>query len=228
MRKYLMEISMACLLLLCFYFLSREAAMVSRDSGGMSGEKTIVVDAGHGGNDPGMVADGLEEKKINLSISMKLKEMLEEKGFKVVLTRETDEGLYDENANNKKAQDLQRRIALISEVNPLLTVSIHQNSYHDPSVSGPQVFYYADSAQGQRLAEALQDSLNEGLAVENSRKPKGNTSYYLLKRSPGVLNIVECGFMTNADDAALLQTEEYQSMIAKAIADGICSYLGES
>ena len=144
---------MACLLLISFYFLSRQAAAVSVWMNSEEVEKkenVIVLDPGHGGSDPGMIGiDGLEEKNINLSVTLLLKEKLEEKGYTVVLTREEDKGLYDESAQNKKAQDLQRRIALIDETAPALTVSIHQNSYHDPAVKGPQVFYYETSPEGK-------------------------------------------------------------------------------
>ena len=100
--------------------------------------------SGHGEDDPGMIgADGLEEKGINLAISLLLKSELETRGYSVAMTRETDKGLYDASANNKKAQDMQRRIAMIGEKSPVLSVSIHQNSYQqDASVHGPQVFYY--------------------------------------------------------------------------------------
>lgn len=141
------------------------------------------------------------------------------------MTREEDAGLYEESARNKKAQDLQNRIALIQEEEPLLSVSIHQNSYTDPEVRGPQVFYYQDSAEGEKLAQILQESLNTELEIEKPRTAKGNTTYYLLKRSPGVLNIVECGFLTNPEEAALLETEEYQQRVAQAVADGILEYL---
>lgn len=144
LRKYKVELIMACFLLICFYFLSRQAAAVSVWMNSETAEKktdVIVLDPGHGGSDPGMIGiDGLEEKGINLSVSLLLKEKLEEKGYTVVLTREADQGLYDDSAQNKKAQDMQRRIALIDETAPALTVSIHQNSYHDPVVKGPQVF----------------------------------------------------------------------------------------
>lgn len=169
--------------------------------------------------------DGLEEKGINLSVSLLLKAKLEEKGYTVVLTREADQGLYDDSAQNKKAQDMQRRIALIDETAPALTVSIHQNSYHDPVVKGPQVFYYETSSEGKELAADLQESLNTTLEVERPREIKGNTSYYLLKRSKGVLVIAECGFLTNPDEAALLQTGDYQKKVASALADGIFTYL---
>lgn len=224
MKKRWLELTMAFLLLICFFFLSREAAQVSNE---LHGKKVIVVDAGHGGSDPGMIGSGgLEEKGINLKIAGLLKEALEKEGFAVVMTREGDEGLYDEGAVNKKVQDLQRRIEIIKEASPVLTVSIHQNSYQDPQVKGPQVFYYQDSPEGERLAGILQTTINESLKIQRPRMAKGNTSYYLLKRSPGVLAIVECGFLTNPQEAELLLTEEYQSSMARAIARGIGEYTG--
>lgn len=172
--------------------------------------------------------NGLEEKGINLSISEKLRKSLEKKGFKVIMTREEDKGLYEENSRNQKAQDLQNRIALISRYKPVLSVSIHQNSYTDPAVYGPQVFYYKDSVEGEKLAQALQAQLNDQLKVKRPRSPKGDRTYYLLKRSQGVLNIVECGFLTNPSEASLLQTEEYQEKVAQAVTDGICNYLDKN
>lgn len=229
LKKCVMELIMACFLLICFYFLSRQAATVSVWMNSEEAEQkgnVIVLDPGHGGSDPGMIGiDGLEEKGINLSVSLLLREKLEAKGYTVVLTRESDQGLYDDSAQNKKAQDMQRRIALIDETAPVLTVSIHQNSYHDPSVKGPQIFYYETSGEGKELAADLQESLNTTLEVERPREIKGNTSYYLLKRSKGVLVIAECGFLTNPDEADLLQTEEYQEKVADALTDGIVTYL---
>ena len=226
LKKHAMELIMGCLLLLCFYCLSREAAAVSAR---MSQKKVIVVDCGHGGIDPGMIGiDGLKEKEFNLAIGMKLKKALEDYGYQVVMTRETDTGLYDEDSQNKKAQDMQKRILLIQKVDPVLTVSIHQNSYEDPAVKGPQVFYYRDSAQGEALAKKIQEKLNENLEVERPREIKGNTTYYLLKRSPGVLNIVVCGFLTNPEEAASLSSEEYQEKVAQAIADGVKEYIEET
>lgn len=227
-RKYVIEWSMACLLLISFYFLSRQAAQVSAELGKQKNTETIMVDPGHGGKDPGMVGvGGLEEKGINLEISLILRDVLGERGWNVLLTRESDKGLYDETADNKKAQDLQRRIALIDEKKPVLTVSIHQNSYEDQTVKGPQVFYYESSSEGKKLAECIQETMNKELGIEKVRKAKGNTSYYLLKRSSSVLVIAECGFMTNPEEAELLQTAEYQKRIAEALADGIEKYLSD-
>ncbi len=225
MKNHIIELIMGCLLLVCFYFLSREAAAVSVE---LNQRKVIVVDCGHGGTDPGMIGiDGVKEKDFNLSIGLKLKAFLEEKGYQVVMTRETDEGLYEAEARNKKVQDMQKRILIIQEVKPVLTVSIHQNSYEDSGVKGPQVFYYRDSVKGEALAKVLQKKLNEYLKAERPRVAKGNTTYYLLKRSPGILNIVECGFLTNPEEARKLAQEEYQIKVAEAIADGIEAYIDE-
>ena len=206
--------------------LAREAALVSGKNHNRDPGKMILVDAGHGGTDPGMIGvGGLKEKEINLEIANKLKKILEEKGFYVIMTRKEDKGLYDNDCKNQKVQDLQRRIALIGKYKLLLCVSIHQNSYQDPDVYGPQVFYYEDSIQGKELAGYIQDALNTCLDVTRPRAPKGNRTYYLLKRSESVLNIVECGFLTNPEEAELLQTSEYQQKVAYAVAQGIDNYL---
>lgn len=226
LKKYVMEMTMAILLLISVFFLSKEAAVVANENAGK--EKVIVIDAGHGGADPGMVGiGGLEEKGINLAVSMKLKESLEDQGFTVVMTRTEDQGLYQEGARNKKVQDMQNRIEIMEKAKPLLAVSVHQNSYTEESVKGPQVFYYESSAEGQKLAVSIQNALNTELSVERPRKEKGNTSYFLLKKSPCVLNIVECGFLTNEKEAELLQTEEYQQKIVEAVTKGIVQYVRE-
>ena len=107
----------------------------------------------------------------------------------------------------------------------MLTVSIHQNSYQDEAVCGPQVFYYKDSLEGANLAKCIQEELNNRLQVEKPRTEKANNTYYLLKRSEGVLNIVETGFLTNKKEAELLRTKEYQKKCAEAICNGILKFL---
>lgn len=188
----------------------------------------ILVDPGHGGRDPGMIGvDGLEEKGINLEIAQKLQRLLEEEGYEAVLTRQTDAGLYEEDAANKKAQDLKRRCQIIEELEPLVTVSIHQNSYQDPSVQGPQVFYYRDSREGKKLAEAIQEQMNEALQIASPRQIKANDEYYILKHSSGTAVLVECSFLSSPEEAAKIQTEEYQQAVARAICGGILLYLEE-
>ena len=184
------------------------------------------LQSAHGDFDPGKVSvDGSLEKDINLAIAKRLKWYLEQSDVEVVMSREDDRGLYDTSAGSRKMSDMKNRCARVEESGADLVVSIHQNSYHDPSVKGPQVFYYETSGEGKELAADLQESLNTTLEVERPREIKGNTSYYLLKRSKGVLVIAECGFLTNPDEADLLQTEEYQEKVADALTDGIVTYL---
>lgn len=179
----------------------------------------------HGGADPGKIGvNGAEEKDINLAIAEKLKKLLEEEGFLVVMTREGDEGLYDEGCSNKKQQDMKRRCEKIDEAEPIFTVSIHQNSYTDESVRGPQVFYYSQSEQGQKLARSIQDTLNTELEVAKPREIKENDTYYILRKTESPIVIVECGFLSNPEEADLLITQEYQEKVAEAIKNGMISY----
>ncbi len=225
MGKQWIKRGMAAGMLLAIYLLSREGAVMAAKEQ-VRDPAVIVIDSGHGGIDPGVVGiDGLEEKGINLKIAGYLGWYLEKEGFRVVFTREDDRGLYEEDSPNKKNQDLRNRCALIRETAPVLTISIHQNSYQDQSVCGPQVFYYTGSEKGKELAECIQETLNEELEIQRPRKAKSNGSYYLLKKSEGIVNIVETGFLTNPREAELLQTEEYQKKCARAISSGILKFL---
>ena len=226
LKKHTIELFMACLLLVCFYYLSRQAAAVSATFSEQTvrEEKPLIgIDPGHGGDDPGMIGvEGLEEKGINLEISLLLKESLENAGYQVIMTRETDQGLYDTSSSSKKAQDMQRRIAFLEEKSPLLTVSIHQNSYPEAEISGPQVFYYGSSEMSKKLAEAIQAQLIVDLQPPKDREIKTGNDLYILNNSqcPGV--IVECGFLSNPTECENLQNPQYQQAVAAAIARAIC------
>jgi N-acetylmuramoyl-L-alanine amidase len=183
----------------------------------------------HGGSDPGKIGlNNLLEKDINLAIAKKLKVCLEKAGFEVVMTREADESVKGPEQGNKKSTDMRNRCAKIRETKPAMAVSIHQNSYTTPEVKGAQVFYYTNSAEGKKLAEGLQTALVEGVDPENHREAKGNTSYYLLKKTDVPLAIVECGFLSNPEEAGLLATKEYQEKVAEAVCTGILKYLEKS
>lgn len=185
----------------------------------------IVLDAGHGGFDPGKVGiNGALEKDINLSIVKKLQTLLEEEGFSVYLTREDDNLLAAPNSTSKKKDDMIARIEMITELNPFFTVSIHQNSFTDSNSSGPQVFYYQTSEESATMAQVLQDVLNSQLNPAKKRAPQANTNYYLLTRTPTPTVIVECGFLSNPTEADLLTQEDYQSRVANSIFLGILSY----
>lgn len=186
----------------------------------------IVLDPGHGGFDPGKVnTDGMIEKDINLQIALKLKEELEAQGIEVIMTRDSDKGLYAETSKSKKTEDLKNRCTLIEQTAPVCTISIHQNSFPDESVYGPQVFYYHTSEESAQLAQIVQNSLNQNLAIEKPREIKNNESYYMLKKSPSTTIIVECGFLSNPTEAQKLSGEEYQGQIAEAIRLGVMEYV---
>ena len=189
----------------------------------------VVIDAGHGGMDPGKVGinDALE-KEINLSIAMRLKTLLEQNGVLVVMTRQEDKDLASENASNRKNEDLRERVKLIQETAPALMVSIHQNSYPEADVDGAQVFYYSASEEGKLLGKVVQEQLKSELDDGNHRVAKANKDYYLLKKSGCPAVIVECGFLSNPKEAELLTTEEYQEKLAFAIHLGIMEYLNLS
>lgn len=180
----------------------------------------------HGGDDPGKIGINNEkEKDINLKVAVELKKLLEKRGIKVVMTRTDDSMLGGTGANNKKAEDMRKRCEIINQAKPVFTISIHQNSYPQESVKGAQVFYYGQSAEGKKLAETLQELLSETLSPQNKREAKANESYYLLKKTESPTVIVECGFLSNYEEAKLLATEEYQQKVAKAIEAGILEYL---
>lgn len=189
----------------------------------------VVLDAGHGGNDPGKVGiNGAQEKDLNLEIMLLVKKYLEADDIRVVVTRDTDTGLYDADASNKKVQDMKRRLALIEEAAPAVTVSIHQNSYPEEYVRGAQVFYYTGSQEGKKLAEKIQARLVEKVDMDNRRTVKANDSYYLLKKTSSVIVIVECGFLSNPEEAEKLCDREYQEKLAWEIHIGIIQYLNET
>lgn len=188
-------------------------------------EAAVILDPGHGGHDPGKVGvNGAEEKDINLAIALKVKERLKKEKITVMLTRETDEGLESAGASNKKVEDMKARVNMINEVKPQLVVSIHQNSYQTEDVKGAQVFYYAHSNEGKKIAESMQETLR-GLEPDNKRKAKANDTYYMLKRTEVPTIIVECGFLSNWEDAEKLTDEEYQEKMAQTIAEGIMKTL---
>ena len=130
----------------------------------------------------------------------------------------------DEELGKSKVEDLKYRVKIMNEVSPILAVSIHQNSYHEESVRGAQVFYYADSEEGKAAAECLQKALAE-LDSDNTKQIKANNTYYLLKKTEVPVVIAECGFLSNSEEARKLVTEEYQRATAGAVAEGVLQYI---
>lgn len=221
---------MSVVLILCACILAEKGweRASSRQVKSADPKWTVVIDAGHGGNDPGKIGvDDSLEKDLNLIIAKKVQKILQQQEIEVVMTRESDAGLYEEQTSNKKVQDMKNRCLLINQTQPDCVVSIHQNSYHEESVNGAQVFYYGTSDEGKRLAETLQEKLVSYVDPENHRQAKANESYYLLKKTEVPIVIVECGFLSNWEEAKKLQEDSYQNQIAWAVAMGILSYLEE-
>lgn len=229
--KILIRITAVLLLMTSVYFLAYQKAEQTASERIVSGKDRpcVVVDAGHGGADPGKVGiNGALEKDINLKIAKKLQYFLEQEDVEVILTRDSDAGLYDEGASNKKVQDMKRRVEMIESAAPILTVSIHQNSYHEEYVHGAQTFYYERSEDGKRLAEKIQQMLLNEVDRDNTRVAKANESYYLLKKTSNPIVIVECGFLSNSEEAQKLDSDYYQEKLAWAVHLGILQYINEA
>ncbi|MDO5408878.1 MAG: N-acetylmuramoyl-L-alanine amidase, partial [Lachnospiraceae bacterium] len=189
------------------------------------GKYRVVLDAGHGAADPGKIGcNGAKEKDINLAVVQKLKGFLEAADVKVILTRESDAPLYDSSAVNKKMSDMNARVSVIESTQPDLVVSIHQNSYHETSVCGPQVFYYKASKEGERAAVMIQNSFSGLQEIENRRLPKANDNYYLLLHTSVPMVIAECGFLSNQKEAQLLVQDSYQERVAWVLHLGILQF----
>ncbi len=182
----------------------------------------ILLDAGHGGYDPGKVSqDDVLEKDINLAITKKLQTYLEQAGFFVLNTRVDDDALSSE-----KNEDLKERKKIANEDGASLLISIHQNSFTNENVEGAQVFYYKNSKESEKIAKCIQARLKE-IDKDNDREAKANESYYLLKKTDIPAIIIECGFLSNEEEKNKLVDEEYQEEIAWAIHLGIIDYYKE-
>lgn len=180
--------------------------------------EVIYLDPGHGGFDGGCVSNGLIEKDITLSITLKLKRYLESSGYVVYSTREVDKALSKEKAN-----DIYKRVELINNANTLIYISIHANSYPHESVNGAQTFYKKDE-NNQKIAELIQKSLQQ-IDLKNHRSAKPITGKYLLDHINKTGCLVEVGFLSNKEESIRLKDEYYQNKIAYAIYAGILSYL---
>lgn len=188
-------------------------------------KNTVVIDAGHGGGDPGKVGVGdVLEKELNLEIAEKVKELLEKEKIKVIMTRQEDKMLAGEESTGTKVADMKERVKLINENAPQIAVSIHQNSYQDSSVHGAQVFYFEGSPEGEAAAKIMQNALLSA-DEDNKRQAKANNTYYLLRRTQVPTIIVECGFLSNPEEAEKLCLDEYQEKIAEAICAGILEFI---
>lgn len=210
---------MTLLLLIGMIFVSKKLSELAVSGEVWKEQEVIVIDPGHGGKDPGKVGvNGALEKDINLQIARKLQKQLESKGFKVVMTR------TDDVSAESKQEDMKNRVNQINEIMPLITVSIHQNSYSDASVKGAQVFYFEESRESADAANIMQQELKV-LDSENVRQSKSDNTFYMLKKTKVPIIIVECGFLSNPEDAEKLVKEDYQEKLSVTICNGIIKWL---
>ena len=190
--------------------------------------KVIVIDPGHGGIDGGAKSEnGVIEKDINLSISLKTKAALESKGYKVIMTRSEDVGLYTEGkkVREKKIEDLGNRVKIKKENKCDAFISIHQNMFPQKNCKGAQV-WSANNEPSQKLGKIIQQKFKEEVDQNNKREAKvAKKEYKILNDGyEGASVIVECGFLSNPEEEKLLNTEKYRLKTAWAIFDGILTY----
>ena len=211
MLKYKMHILFLFIVTLCtFTFVNAEEPILKN--------KTIYIDPGHGGRDPGAIYKDIKESDINLQISKYLKEELEKNGAQVYLIRIGDYDLSENNARNHKKNDLTARARLINESNCDMYISIHLNSDPSPTWNGIQIFYTDNNENNKKIAETIKEQL------KLKRKTKELKNMYLFERikQPGIL--IEAGFISNPNDRYKLKQTDYQKELSKNITNGIIKY----
>ena len=218
----------ACYFFGCFD--SSSALTSSTPTGTQSKYKTVIIDAGHGGEDGGASsASGLIEKHLNLEISSILCEMLKDAGVSVVMTRTDDRLLYDRSVDfegRKKKLDLAARLEVAKTYEESVFVSIHMNSFSDKRYSGLQVWYSPKCPESMVLAQKIQSNTRAKLQPNNKRSIKAaDSKIFLLDNAISPAVLVECGFLSNPDEARLFESDEYKTKIAKVIFDSILEFL---
>lgn len=193
-------------------------------------QKTVIVDAGHGGDDGGAIGiDGTVEKDINLDIALKLEKILKFYGFNVIMTRTQDVMTCDDGLDSlrkRKISDIHNRFELMRKNPDAIFISVHQNKFEDSSQHGTQVFYSGNDERSKELAEAIQTSVTMTLQRKNDRVvKKSGSGIYLLYHSKIPAVLVECGFISNSDEVKKLKDESYRMKLAILIADGLLKYL---
>ena len=186
---------------------------------------TIVIDAGHGARDGGCVGvSGSVEKDLNLEYAKTLKSLLETKNIKVIMTRTNDDELYNENASNKKLSEMKARATLIKNSAPDLVVSIHMNSFPLKSVSGAKAFYRADSENSKIVADNIQKSMYYYCNIKSKISATGD--YYILNCTDYTSVLIECGYLSNAEEEQKLLTKEYREKLMHSVYSGILLSFG--
>lgn len=190
---------------------------------------TIIIDAGHGGEDGGaVVQDNIVEKDINLNIAQKTNDVLSLFGFETYMVRETDKLIYDSDSKTlrqKKNSDLRNRLSLMNKFENCLYISIHQNKFEDNRIWGAQTFYSPNDEQSPVLAEFIQSSIISLIQPNNKRViKKTGTNVFVIYNATKSAIMVECGFMSNNDELLKLKDDKYQNQMSFSITTGILNY----
>ena len=224
---------LCCLAFLLLSYLSCETIGRMASSFTDSSSPVVWLDPGHGGEDGGtQSADGLLEKDVNLSIALTLRDLLESAGYRVKMPREEDVSIGDNTlatVRERKVSDIHSRLSLVEEERSCVLISIHQNYFEQSRYSGAQMFYSPNNEESGALAESIRQSVVSLLQPENTRQNKEATdSIYLLWNTQAPAVLVECGFLSNAEEAALLGQEAYRAQMAFCIYDGLTRWLAEN
>lgn len=237
-KKLKWKIAMAILFVAIVFTIRPACEVIMTNVQMLTGNEVLFLDPGHGGVDGGAESStGVSEKNINLSIALYIREMAEADGWKVVMSRDEDEGLYDKDKRalrSLKTQDIMARKEMIQKTHPLAAVSIHLNSFkQDRTVKGAQTFYPNSTGdkivldESKKLAEMIQEQLITDIADGTERVALGKHDILLFKNPSVPIAVVECGFLSNPDEAKLLEQEGYQRKLAEAIYQGIMKYSGK-
>ena len=215
----------------CIVMFSAFSNITAHTSADIDNRITVIIDAGHGGEDGGAEVDGILEKDINLSIADKLADTLRLCGVRVTEIRDEDISVYDDSAQTlreKKVSDLKHRVEIVNGSENNILVSIHQNKFDNSAYSGTQVFYSSNNDKSRVLAESIRNSVVSLLQNDNTRELKpANSDIYLLDNATVPAVIVECGFLSNDDERAKLLDSGYQSEMAYSIAMGVLEYIDQ-
>ena len=232
-RLGLLILSLLLVVLLLFYFFASmftsmgySGFRLAKNASYVDEELVIIIDPGHGGEDPGAVANGMIEKSLNLSLANSLNQFLLVNGYKTVMTRNDDVLLYNSGEENKKKYyDLRNREAIAKEYANSIFVSIHMNKFPISSCKGLQTFYSSNNDSSIELAKSIQSN-SRILQIDNKREVKeGSESIYLLKNLNMPTVLVECGFISNETEAEMLTSHEYKTALALTIYCGIAEHL---
>ena len=229
-RNYLSVLKLtaiAAVIVLLIAFGGNKVYTVCSENAPLNYRKTVVIDAGHGGIDGGASSvNGLLESQINLEISYRLRDLMHLLGIKTKMIRTTDRSMHTSGNTiaAQKVSDLRERVRIVNETENCILVSIHQNYFQDSACEGPQVFYN-NVDDSKALALQLQQQLINTLTPKSTRKIKSSSGIFLMENVNTCAVLIECGFLSNSREAALLCNESYQKKLCSVIASGINIYL---